>query len=344
MGGFKHGGGVGQIGPGCDAYAAHFRRECIRDIVTIEVEGGDYVVVFRPQEYLLQEGVGDHILDDDAVRQFYPGAGVYRFACEFAHSQIVAPLLEATLGELHDVALVHQGHRAAMIVDGVLDGAADQAFGTFHGHRLDADGGGFREANLRDAHHRLQKLDDLFHFRRAGFPLHACVDVLGVLAEDHHVDPLRVLDRRGYALEVTHRPQAHVEIQYLAQGHVEGTHAAGSGGGQRPLDGNDVVAQRLHGFFGQPVVGAIDPGRFFAGIDFHPLDPALSAVSAGDGCIEHGAHDRCDVGPCAIALDEGDNRPLWHVQASIGIDADRAARGGRLYMATHDNSFNKWRI
>ena len=48
-------------------------------------------------------------------------------------------------------------------------------------------------------------------------PLDAGVDVLGVLAEDHHVDLLGVLDRRGHAVEVAHRAQADVEVEHLAQ-------------------------------------------------------------------------------------------------------------------------------
>jgi hypothetical protein len=54
-----------------------------------------------------------------------------------------------------------------------------------------------------------------------GFPFDAGVDVLGVLAEDHHVRLGRVLERRGYAAEVAHRTNALVEIEFLAQGNVQ---------------------------------------------------------------------------------------------------------------------------
>ena len=54
----------------------------------------------------------------------------------------------------------------------------------------------------------------------ARLELDARVDVLGVLAEDHHVDLLGVLHRRGHTLEPAHRAQAHVQIQHLPQRHV----------------------------------------------------------------------------------------------------------------------------
>ena len=55
----------------------------------------------------------------------------------------------------------------------------------------------------------------------ARLELDARVDVFGVLAEDHHVDLLGRLHRRGHALEVAHRAQADVQVEHLAQRHVE---------------------------------------------------------------------------------------------------------------------------
>ena len=77
-----------------------------------------------------------------------------------------------------------------------------------------------------------------------GLPLDAGVDVLGVLAEDHHVDLLGALHRRGHALEVAHRAQADVEVEHLAQRDVERADAAADRRGQRALDADQVLAER----------------------------------------------------------------------------------------------------
>ena len=81
-------------------------------------------------------------------------------------------------------------------------------------------------------------------FRRALFDLEAGVDVLGVLPEDHHVDGFGVLHRRRHALEPAHRAQAHVEVEDLAQRDVQRADAAADRRGQRPLDPDQVLAER----------------------------------------------------------------------------------------------------
>src|SRR5205807_1787511 len=55
-------------------------------------------------------------------------------ACHF-----VPPLPEPALGELHDVALVHERDRATAGAERVLDGFRHQPLGAELGHRLDAD-------------------------------------------------------------------------------------------------------------------------------------------------------------------------------------------------------------
>ncbi len=78
-------------------------------------------------------------------------------------------------------------------------------------------------------------------------------DVLGVLAEDHHVHVAGLLHRAGHAFEPAYRALADVEIELLAQGHVQGADAATDRGGQRALDGNHVVAYGVQGFLGSQV-------------------------------------------------------------------------------------------
>ncbi len=58
------------------------------------------------------------------------GPPVNSLGAEFRLRQLVAPFAEGSLGELHDVALVHQRHRDAIVIDGILDRLADQPLRT----------------------------------------------------------------------------------------------------------------------------------------------------------------------------------------------------------------------
>ncbi len=84
-------------------------------------------------------------------------------------------------------------HVLAVVLDGVADSGADQPLAPLLGDRLDADRGGVREADLVDLHLLLQELHDFLRLRRPLLPLDAGVDVLRVLAEDHHVHLVRAL-------------------------------------------------------------------------------------------------------------------------------------------------------
>ena len=134
------------------------------------------------------------------------------------------------------------------------------------------------------------------------------VDVLGVLAEDHHVRLRRVLERARHAAEVAHRAQADVEVELLAQRHVERADAAADRRRHRALDRDRVLPQRDERLVRQPDVGAVEPGRLLAGVDLHPVDRARAAVRLRDGGVDDGLHHGRDVDADAVALDERDDR------------------------------------
>ena len=69
MRGFEDGvaGDVVDVRARRDADAADARGQRVADVVAVEVRRGDDVVLGRPRENLLQERVGDHVLDDDAA-------------------------------------------------------------------------------------------------------------------------------------------------------------------------------------------------------------------------------------------------------------------------------------
>ena len=230
---------------------------------------------------------------------------------------------------------MHQGDGGLVVVDGVLDGLAHQALGAFLRDRLDADAGGLGEADLRDAQLLLQEVDELLRLVGLGLVLDAGVDVLGVLAEDHHVGLVGLAHRRGHAVEVLHGPQADVEVELLTQGHVERADAAANRRGERALDGDDVFTQHVQRLVGQPHVGTIDLGGLLAGVDLHPVDLALAAIGLLHGGIHHLQHHRRDVEAGAIPLDVGHDGVVRHVEGEILVDGDLLALIGHLDVLVH---------
>ena len=63
---------------------------------------------------------------------------------------------------------------------------------------------------------------------------------------------------RGHAGEPAHGPQADIEVEQLAQRHVEGAEAAADRRRERPLDSDQVVAESLDGLFGQPLPSGLE--------------------------------------------------------------------------------------
>src|SRR6185437_10023329 len=105
-----------------------------------------------------------------------PGVGRGR---ELPLRELIAPVAESALGELLDVALVDQGDAAAPVVDGVLDGGADQPLRAVLRHRLDADAGALREADLavRLGEVLLEEREEFPILVGAGLELDAGIDV-----------------------------------------------------------------------------------------------------------------------------------------------------------------------
>src|SRR5690606_12282291 len=141
VGGFEHGNPVGQVGTGSNTDTTYFGSQSVGQVVIIEVQGGDHIVLGRTQQDLLQHGVSNGVLDNDVlagvgILELHPRAAVQQLGTELVAGHFVAPLLEGTFGELHDVALVHDGHGAAVVVYRILQCLAHQALGALLGYRL----------------------------------------------------------------------------------------------------------------------------------------------------------------------------------------------------------------
>ena len=61
------------------------------------------------------------------------------FSAKLVFSQLKAPLPESAFRKLHDVAFMHQGDRPALVIQGILDGVANQPFTPLFRDGLDAE-------------------------------------------------------------------------------------------------------------------------------------------------------------------------------------------------------------
>ena len=300
-----------------DADAAHGRRERVGDVVTVEVQRRDHVVLCRTRQDLLQERIADAVLNDNGVAclrilELAPRALVDQRRAVLALRQLVAPVAESALGELLDVALVNERHRLAVIRNRIVERRLHETLRTLDRDRLDADRRRLREADLLDAHLAQEKRLHLLDLGRTVHPLDARVDVLRVLAEDHHVRKLRTLHRGRHALEPADRPQAHIEVKLLTHRHVDGADAAADRSRQGSLDADKILAARVQRRLRQPLARRLK--SLLAGEDFQPLDLALAAVGLLDRRVPHGHRRAGDVRTRAVTLDERNNRILGNAQ------------------------------
>src|SRR5437867_2645287 len=312
-----------------DADSADLRGERIRQEVAREVRRGDHVELVGPREDLLEEGVGDRVLQEDLARGGLAAAVVPRHGpvAELPLGQGVPPFHEQAFRVLLDVPLVDEGHVLPVVLDGVADRRADEPLGAFLRDRLDTDRGGLREADLLDAHLLLEEPDDLLGFRRPLLPLDAGVDVLRVLSENDHVHLVRPLDGRRDALEVLHGTKADVQIEHLPKGHAERAEPFTDGRRERALDGDEEFADDVERLVGKEVgwaVAAIHGLGLLPREDLGPRDLLPTPVRLLDGRVQH-THGRApDVGAGAVALDERDHRIVRHPELPV-VDRDLVA-------------------
>ena len=163
----------------------------------------------------------------------------------------------------------------------------------------------------------MQELDEPLDLGRALLHLLAGVHVLGVLAEDHHVDLLRMLHRGRHAREPADGAEADVEVEDLAQGDVQAADATADRRGERALDADEVLAEGGDRLFGKPVSCGVE--RLLPGEHLFPFDlPA----TLGDGGVDDALGRGPDVHPGAVTLDERDDGLVGNLQGAVGTDGD----------------------
>ena len=86
---------------------------------------------------------------------------------------------------------------------------------------------------------------NLMSFEAASEPsseFHACIQVLGVFANDNQVDVIVTASSAGHG---QHRTQAHIQVERFAKRNVDAAETGSNGSGARALDGNLVALHRL---------------------------------------------------------------------------------------------------
>ena len=213
---------------------------------------------------------------------------------------------------------MHQRHALAFVYECVLDRAAHQPLRARGRDRLYAHAG--VPANLFLSvfqHFIVQKLEQLFRFRRAGLPLDADINVFGVLAEDEHVHFFRCAHGGGNTWEVAHRALAGVKIQKLPQRHVQRADAAANRRGKRPFNGHTKITNGVHGIVRQPFAEGLE--RLFTGKHLEPRHSPLPAVGLLHGRVKHPSGRFPDVTPRSISLDKRNNRRIRHLQFAAAV-------------------------
>src|SRR5262249_31047571 len=138
--------------------------------------------------------------------------------------------------------------------------------------------------------------DDLLGFGRVQVVFDTRIEVLGVLADDHDVN---VLVAGADALVGFAGTNTGVEVQFLAEGDVDGAEAGADGRGDRAFEGDPVLA---NGF--QHVVGQRGPGGLHnVHARFYHI-PVERRTGGRDGGFQHAAGGLHQFGAGTVAADQ----------------------------------------
>jgi len=212
---------------------------------------------------------------------------------------------------------VDHRHVPPVVLDGVPNGGADEPLRAVAGNRLNAHAAGFGKADFLEPLREVfgEQLQKPVAFLGPLLEFDPCVDVLGVLAEDDHINLLRAANRRGHAGKVADGPEADVEVQGLAKRHVQRANAAAHGGGERPFNADQEFLERFDGVLRKPFSEAVV--RRFACVDLEPSDSPGSSIGLFHRGIQDPLRGGPDIRPGAVASNEGQNRILRDLEPTL---------------------------
>ena len=221
------------------------------------------------------------------------------------------------------------------MVNGVLNGFANQALGAFTGNGLDANARSVWKANAFGAQFLGQECDELLSLRAVGCIFNPSINVFRIFTKQVYVGFFGFANWRRHAFEIAQWSQADIQIKRLPKCHIERSDIAFCGHIQWALDGHHIVLQGRQSFFGQINFSAIQVGGFFSREHFHPLNASLTLVGFLHSCVDHLDHDGGDVDTRAIAFNVRNDGVIGNVQCIVGIDRNFASLGGQLNVLVH---------
>jgi hypothetical protein len=120
------------------------------------------------------------------------------------------------------------------------------------------------------AHPLSEELLELVRLFGTPLPFKAPVNVLRVLSEYDDVHLLRLPDGARNPTKVSHGPDGCIQIQLLADGHVEATYASPDRGRQGAFQSDSMLLDRFQSRLGKPFPVLLE--RFFTGQKLLPFD------------------------------------------------------------------------
>ncbi len=272
---------------------------------------------------MLQEDVRDHVLNQELIAGFalaiFP---THRHVGELFADEVVTPIAERAFRVLHDVAFVDERQGLALVLQCISDRRADQTLGARFADGFDADAG--IGAHV-PSHFVYEELAEFFRLGRAFLGFQAGIDVLGVFAEDDHIDPFRVQHGTGNVFKVADGAYAGEELELLTQADVEAAEALADRRGEGSLDGHAELADRVDRFVGQVVAGYVFAS--FTGVDLHPGDFAFAAVTVFDSGVEDVLRRLPDIRSDAVAFNEPNDGTVRRLQGPVVAVGDFFAVG-----------------
>ena len=100
MRGLKDRVAVANVRPGSNSQSAHLRRASVRNVISIKVRSRQHRVFVRPRDYLLEDRVGDPVVDHDLLLPFAAPVRCIN-AVEHALDFLLHLLPERRLGKFH---------------------------------------------------------------------------------------------------------------------------------------------------------------------------------------------------------------------------------------------------